>query len=163
MVKDMELCTKVLETVQTLSELTDCMMDLCRNGAEGFEENAALAKDALDALYLPFQTLESEEPALSINPMRENAMDSLKRVCRIYNFNKVKAASKIEFELNPIICEMYVDAYFFCMVYPDKQKILDYYRTDMPLLCPLTYAEQAKQTGHYKYDLSIIVAAYNRS
>lgn len=161
MVKNIELCTKVLEMIQTLSELTDFMMNLCRSGAEGFEENAALAKDALDALYMPIQTLESEEPALSINHMRENALYSLKRVCRIYSVNKVKAASKIEFELNPIICELYVDIYFFSMVYPDKEKIYNYYNTDMPLLCPLTYAEQAKQTGHYKYELSIIVAAYN--
>ncbi|AFV02580.1 hypothetical protein UNSWDHB_943 [Dehalobacter sp. UNSWDHB] len=161
MVNNIDLCVQVLEAVQTLSEASDYVMDLCRNGGGGFESYTSQMRVMLSALEEPLNVLAEEEPALTAQLFKENAEYSLERICKLYKNDRNRAAEKIEFELYPIICELYVDIYFYGVIYPDKEKILDYFKSDMPKLCPLPYAEQSEKNGEYKYELSIVVPAYN--
>lgn len=159
--KNIDLCAQVLEAVQTLSEASDYVMVLCRDGSDGFDDYTSQMMNMLAALKVPIQTLADDETAMAAHLLRENAEYSLERICQQYKIDRLRAAHKIEFEFYPIICELYVDIYFFGCTYPDKEKILEYYATDMPNLCPLPYVEQSEKEGKYKYELSIGIPAYN--
>lgn len=161
MVNNIDLCVQVLEAVQTLSEASDYVMELCRSGSDSFDAYTLQMMNMLSALKVPIQSLAEEEPVLTAHLLRENAEYSLDRIRQLYKSDRLRAADKIEFEFYPTICELYVDIYFFGCIYPDKEKILKYYETDMSKLCPLPYVERSEKTGKYKYELTIGIPAYN--
>lgn len=51
--------------------------------------------------------------------------------------------------------------YYWGMVFPDKKKIPQYRKEMLPKLAANRYIDQAEKEGHYKYDLTIMILAYN--
>lgn len=161
MVNNVESCKMILESVQTLAEAASHILKICYKDTNEFITYTLQMRELIVALKVPLSKLEMQEPALTSHLLLENLEYSLTRVCQLYEKDCVKAAGKIEFELIPIIRELYIETYFFGLVYPDKDNIHQYYEKIMPGICTLPYAEQADKKEKYKYELSIAIPAYN--
>lgn len=92
----------------------------------------------------------------------QSCLDSLKSICLYNQFNRGKCLQKIEFELLPLLQEVYLQFYFFeyLKLFPDQ--LDDYYQNKIVRLCANSYINEAIQRGYYKYDVSIVVLAYNK-
>jgi O-antigen biosynthesis protein len=95
-------------------------------------------------------------------PSFETVADSLRRITALARARSHKTLDKIEFELLPILKELYVTYYFDNCVYPDRNLMEQYYRHDMVVLGANESLDEAVRTGRYKYDLSVVVLAFNR-
>jgi len=58
--------------------------------------------------------------------------------------------------------ELYTDLYFWGFCYPDYDKMWNFYQNEMHEFCPLPYIEESEKNNSYKYELSIVLPAYNK-
>lgn len=98
----------------------------------------------------------------------EEVMPTIKFVSTVENiqFSARKALQRnslhiLEYETLPLMEELRYMIYYWCVVYPDKDRIKDFMENEMKAMCSNAYVSQAERTGNYKYDLSISVLAYN--
>lgn len=87
---------------------------------------------------------------------------SFNRVIEMARCNHPKMFIKLEFELIPLTKNLRLDFYYFNWIYPDKEKMKNFFDKEVSSYYYSPYVERAKKTGNYKYDLSIIVLAYNK-
>lgn len=93
----------------------------------------------------------------------QSVLDSLHRIWGFFFRSKLEdCLKKIEFELLPLIQEAYHNCYFFQYLQEHPEKLSDYYSKDIYSLGANSYIEDSIAAGHYKYDVSIIVLAYNK-
>lgn len=162
MVKNEELAKQIPQMIATLQEAADqfCTMIFDRTGDQnGF---ARLMLEMLSKMEPPLQELSREEPALMAPLMCKNVLGSLTNIMKLRETDIQRACEKIKFELLPLIDEFYVDLYFWGLCYPDRKKMWSYYRGEMPRLCPLPQTENAGADGADRYEVSVVVVAYNK-
>ena len=162
MIKNPQFGKYVLSSIDILNQATT---ELCKAIQNNDSEAIQLSKNLFvilmqmdDILY----QLYAEEPALMAHLICRNAVYSLENIMVTAPAKPQEACKKIEFELLPLIQELYVDLYFWGFCYPDKEKMWHYYLHEMDELCPLPYVDEAEKTGSYKYEVSIVVVAYNK-
>lgn len=95
-------------------------------------------------------------------PAVQSILDTLRRIEAYYPLDRSRCLQKIEFELLPLLQEAYQTGYFFWYVAGHPERMKQYYETEKNLLGGNSYIDEAIETGHYKYDLSIFVLAYNK-
>lgn len=108
------------------------------------------------------------EPALS-NPAIQNIPISFQAMYHnvdwtldqltslILSDNREKAAALTEYQLIPFLQEWLEDTYFWTLIYPDKEKMKEYYETE--------FAENHKNAYNSrgeKYLISIMIPVYNK-
>jgi hypothetical protein len=107
--------------------------------------------------------LAKKKSVIKLDGMADNVLYSLEHIAGYIESGNIELAlHKIEFELYSILRETYAEFYFWSSVYPDKQKMLNYYNEDLPKLYKFDRIEEAERKGNYKYDLSIFVVGYNK-
>lgn len=156
-----ELCIQILKGIQHLAKISKYTKECIECEKDDFDVLASAIIDILSGLSDSVRLLVEEDVSLGVHLFIENAHESFLRICRLISNDRNKAIKKMEFEFIPTIEEMYVDVFFFCLVHPDKEKILHYYENDMLQLCSLFRIEEAEQRREYKYELSIGIPAYN--
>ena len=163
MIKNQELAKQILEMMDTAIEAS--------NQLSTFLENAKMAefKEVSEGLFLMIKSirdiadnLKKEEDGINLPAASESALVSLDRIQNMAYTDVNRARKKIEFELIPLIEEMRVVFYYWGMVYPDPVKMKKYYEEDIFWLAENKYQAEAAKTGNYKYELSIIILAYNK-
>ena len=158
MVTKIKLAKQILEMVETLRRAAFQLYDIIDDKKANYNEFVQLMFEMLSKMTSPLQQLSIEEPAIMSPLMCKNVIASLLHVVALKETLPKRACQKIEFELLPLINELYVDLYFWGLCYPDREKMWNYYRKEMPLLCPLP----SEENGTYRYEVSIVVVAYNK-
>lgn len=100
--------------------------------------------------------MKFQEQILSIDASVSNIRKLLEE------HNTDYALKKIEFELIPLIENMRMEFYYYTWIYPDKKMMTDYYENELKTYCDNKYMQKAIKEGKYRYDLSIVVVAYNK-
>jgi GT2 family glycosyltransferase len=160
----------------------------CKDGHRNMLENQEIALGALDAMatligaaehlwhfaakgnYIAFERMGTEILQvlqklmhMSIHTeVTESIADSLKRIMGYAKARSDKTLHKIEFELLPLMKDLYINFYFYACLYPEKPLMERYYQHEMATLGANQYIDEAIKTDHYKYDLSISVLAFNK-
>lgn len=163
MQETLEIFTQVREMIDTGIEAADTMLSYLQvENMEMFEQLSS------DLLYLCITLEEASENLKKMNnrinlPVAMKSVHaSLSRICEYAKSNPRKAEQKMEFELIPLMQEMAHNFYFFgCLnPEPDERKKIIENADEYPYLGN-KYIEEAERTGSYKYDISIVVLAYN--
>lgn len=92
----------------------------------------------------------------------QSCLDSLQQICLYGQFKKAICLQKIEFELLPLLQETYLQFYYFGYLPLHPDELEDYYHNKIYSLCANPYIDEAMEKGQYKYDVSIMVLAYNK-
>lgn len=162
MVRNQEKAIQLKELMETLLEAIPEMMDLLqKNSLSDFYQ---LSEDYHAALSQIKQVAEqeNEEEYLEVKNIAHNCLVSLERLLQYAKYNREKAMQKIEFEFWPFLRIMHIQFYFFALIYPDKEKMDEWYAGEGKELCKNYYVEEAERIGNYKYDVSILITAYNK-
>jgi len=145
-----------LRTLESLAGLIGAAEQLWRLGADrdflSFERHAESMNRALQDL-IPRQEKDASLKSVA---------DSLRHITLLARARSHNTLRKIEFELIPLLKESYQEYYFFNYVFPDKALMKEYYQREMAELGGNPYIDEAAGTGVYKYDLSVLVLAFNK-
>lgn len=72
-----------------------------------------------------------------------------------------EALLKVNFELIPFLEDCYYDFYFFTSVMGNKEKEKQHYKEEFSKMVGNHFIDEAIKTKKYKYEVSIVVSAYN--
>jgi len=97
-----------------------------------------------------------------LKPAIQSIQNTLRRIENFYVSDRARCLQKIEFELLPLLQEAYQSSYFFWYLADYPERWSAYYAKEKSLLGGNSYIDEAIAAGHYKYDLSIYVLAYNK-
>lgn len=163
MIKNQELAAQILEMMNTAIEASDQMSDFLKDGKmPEFQEVSESLYLMMESIRGVADNLKKEEEGITLPAASESVLVSLSRIREMAFQNAARAMHKIEFELIPLIEEMRVVFYYWGIAYPDKERMKKYYEEDIYWLAKNKYQEEALRTGKYKYDVSIVVLAYNK-
>lgn len=128
------------------------------------EKGRLLALDLREAVQAVKEILEYEtETYLKEFSIRcENCLESLNTIFAfIKKRNLREAEMKLEFELQPFFRIGYIRLSCYKIIGAEREKKQKFLEEEAVELCKNYYIEQAKESGQYKYDLTICVLAYN--
>ncbi len=148
---------QVLESMSLSLEVAGYVLD--RIKAHDFNlVNKLLAQ--MNQLLISINDALSEDPTISEvkNEYLINALASLKAVSKLNFGRSEKFQMKLEFELIPLLRGMYKAMYYYSKVTDDTT----YLESVAPKMDINPYIEESEKRGHYKYDLSIVVLAFNQ-
>ncbi|MCR5154917.1 MAG: glycosyltransferase family 2 protein [Lachnospiraceae bacterium] len=158
-----EKISTTLEIIQTTREAAPELYNQLLNGNKKlFMQMSLELKNLFKILIQEGRLQNSKELPIKLEKAAASCSESLERIIRYSVYNIPLALKKIEFELIPFLCDMYVDYHFCKCIYPYKEKWDEYYKNEFPLLIENPYIKNSEETGRYKYDLSIAVLAYNK-
>lgn len=162
MIKNSALGEMILDMVSTLLSASIELYEIVVHNPKEAPQLIKLMNESLNAIDVNLDQLKDEEPAIMAHLITKNILYSLNENNSKLIKKPTLFAHKIEFELIPLIQELYVDLYFWGFCYPDRNRMNSYYENEMLKLCPFPYVEKYKSEGLFKYDLSIVVFAYNK-
>ncbi|MCL2310987.1 MAG: glycosyltransferase [Firmicutes bacterium] len=163
MLKNQELAKHVLESITLAQQAAMELIQAIENGNDALAETIAdNIKELLLELFQTGKQLSTEEPILNLDNYCDTLIDSLERSLRFIIDNREKVLHKIEFEFFPLLQDVYLHFYFWGCVYPDPERMKYYYEHEKKVLIANLYIEEAEKSGKYKYDVSILVPAYNK-
>ena len=164
MIKDQVLVKQMLEMISTTIEASEYLYKSFKNcNYSNFIQVSNDIGDVINSIYSKIIDIKSQENIIiNVDLACENANYSLSRIKNLFKARSKRTLDKIEFELIPILEDMYLQLYFWGSVYPDKERIHSYYNNELIPLCHNKYIDESEKSGIYKYDLSVIVLGYNK-
>lgn len=158
MLRSQKEAARIYDLIETLVSLAEHMSEAAR---QGDRDTVAYCGEYLgrsvQSLRAVSKDIDREQPQITMYNFCRTAECSL---LRVLSFRR-DYAMKCEFELLPVLQEMRMYFYYWGLVFPDKKKIARYRKKTLPKLAANRYIDQAEKNGHYKYDLTIAVLAYN--
>ena len=109
--------------------------------------------------------ISADEQNNGLHKLEIGCKACLSSLIQIYSYflrQKDFCLQKIEFELLPLLQELYLQFYFYGYLAVHADKYFEYEKADIYNLCSNAYIDEAMQRGKYKYDISIVVLAYNK-
>lgn len=159
-----QVMTQVLSMLLTMQEACQYLYSSVQ-----FEDNATfkqLYSDMYQGLAGIVKIAKNEDSssvgAQKLYAGSQSCLDSLQQICLYGQFKRETCLQKIEFELLPLLQETYLQFYYFGYLSTHPDELEDYYQNKIYSLCANPYIDEAIQTGHYKYDVSIMVLGYNK-
>ena len=163
MLKNQELAEQLYESINTIIEAENELMEAAKGHlADDFVEISRGLLEMLSVIKDLSADLVKEEEALSMDKAIPSIIDSLGRVARLFTTDYENCIKKIEYELIPLSEECRVNFYFWGLVNGDKEKEKRYFEHDIYELADNKYIRKSIETGNWKYDLSIVVTAFNK-
>lgn len=162
-IKDQTIAKQIMGMMDTAIECSELLLGYLEK--EEFHVFTTVSADLLnlvESIYCVSSSLKDEESGLNLPAASESVCHSLRRIIGYVNQDAQRAKHKIEFELIPLLEDMRMMFYFWGICYPDSKKMEKYYSEDMYVYNRNRYVEEAEKSGTYKYDLSILVIAYNK-
>ncbi len=92
----------------------------------------------------------------------QTAQASLYQIKKLGIANQTSCLAKIEYELLPIVQGAYIAFYFFQYLREHPEKAADFFQKDKSVLFENPYVDGASEGRPYKYEVSIVVLAYNK-
>lgn len=165
MLKDEALAQQILEVVKTLQEAVPELYQLAAN--RNYTKFNALSNDFNALLFTLEKTItpfEKDSPIFSDirKGLIQNTAVSFQRIQGFFKTRSERLFTKLEFELLPLLDELYLYLYYACLIQDDPQKLSEFNKNEWKILRSNRYIEEAKNTGEYKYLVSILVIAYNQ-
>ncbi len=158
-----ERIKNTLELISTVQEAVSEMFSRLNDGDNAtFLELSKDVRIVLERLVQEGKEQTPEIKGLRLDIAADSSIGSLDRIVAFSKYNIPLALHKTEFELIPFVNDMYSEYYFWSCVFPYRERWEDYFRSENDILLGNPYVERAKEEGHYKYDLSIIVFSYNK-
>lgn len=163
MMHDREKAAKLLELLDTSVEAAEEMYRMLVSNSTGIF--VGILKNLLsiyDYLEIVGEEIKLEGDGLNLIEAARSIKYSIHRIEQRYQSDVPWCLKKIEFELLPLIEDMRMRFYFWGCIYPDKNKIKQYYECEREKYNKNYYIQEAEKNGEYKYDLSISVIAFNK-
>lgn len=158
MLRNQKEAARIYDLTEMLVSLAEYMSETARQGnRDTVARCGACLGRALQGLRSISKQVDGEQPQITMNNFCRTAECSLLRVLAF----RRDYAMKCEFELLPVLQEMRMYFYYWGLVFPDKKKIARYRKKTLPKLAANRYVDQAEKNGHYKYDLTVTIQAYN--
>lgn len=163
MIKNQEFAEQLLEMMETLLAASEQIHRcICEGNSILYTQLANDMYNMIVRIEAIADDLKEEESGLNLPAAIASVRASLVRVSYYREKDLSKALQKIEYELIPLIEEMRGNFYFWGYVYPDKEKMEQYYKYDIFRYFRNYYIEEAERTGEYKYELSVVVIGFNK-
>jgi len=104
----------------------------------------------------PFSQVLTMSQCFNIIANIQNSIINL--VDRISGADSRRAGIILEFEIIPLLAELKEDIYFFCLIYPDKDRMDRYYKDEFAQ----NHQNEYIRDGKARFDVSLIVVAWNK-
>lgn len=165
MLIEKQLVEQILNSIETMKEASNWLYSY----ADSNEYNSFIivAKDLINLLtktkeiFTRFSKLEPYLDYISINFVC-NCIYSVKQIMRLERARSRNIYSKIEFELVPLLEELYYEFYYCVYIKGDSQKEQLFNENDGLKMKGNKYIDKYMKDNTYKYDVSICVLAYNK-
>lgn len=158
MLKDQKKAAEIDKLLEALVSLAEHMSCAARRGDRDTVAHCGehLGR-SVQSLRAVSGDIDREQPQITMYNFCRTIECSL---LRVLSFRR-DYAMKCEFELLPVLQELRMYFYYWGRVFPDPEKIAQYRSEMLPRLAANRYLDQAEKDGHYKYDLTITIQAYN--
>lgn len=153
---------QILELLHTLQEACLILYDTAKNDV--VFQFGSLCRD-IGAGLSKILILAEETDSAGYNRLKiscQSVVGALRRIEKYYPNDRNLCLKKIEFELLPMLQGTYLTFYFFQYLYDHPEDIPKYYSQNKNLLSGNSYIDEAVERGSYKYEVSIVVLAYNK-
>lgn len=153
---------QILDLIRTLQE---ACLELCgsvENGREALFQRLCEDVDAGLGSILELIGGVETEGSRKLDPICRSARDSFDRMRRCYPGRPERCLKKIEFECLPLLQEAYASYYFYQYLADHPERLAAYEESERALLYGNPYIDQAVETGQYRYEVSLVVTAYNK-
>lgn len=95
-------------------------------------------------------------------PACKSILDSVRRAKKLFRSDRGTCLRKIEFELLPLLQQVYAMYYFFEYLANHPEHLPEYYAKENSLLFRNEYIDEALERGTFQYEVSILILAYNK-
>lgn len=156
---------QVLDILATMQEACQGLYDSAQQGDDTLFSR--LYQDMREGLARFVQIAENDRKgkdlvAQKLSACGRSCLASLIQIYSYYGHRRDLCLHKIEFELLPLLQEAYLQLYFYGYLFGHPERLREYEAGKIYALCGNPYIDEAIQRGAYRYDLSIIVLAYNK-
>lgn len=164
MIKNENIVKKILQNIDHLIETGKYIYEMSEKGRH--DNLDKICNTMLEALHCMNETIknmkQNSQLSTSADLQCESIIASLENIVIYSKSRSSKFSKKIQFEFIPLLKDMYLQMYFWECIYPDKEKMKMYYEKEMIELSSNNFIDEAENNNEYKYDLSIVVLAYNK-
>lgn len=155
---------KQQEILDTIEKLVKCFEDLLgedgKNVLESFQEKKVITlTEEIEEYYK-----ESQFQKIYPNAMAEivSVKSSAVRVMDLAHGDEEKMRRKLEFELLPLTENLRLSFYYYNWIGEDSNRQKYFFENELSYYYRNRYLEESKRTGKYKYEISILVPAFNK-
>lgn len=159
---DEQVVIQILGLLETMQEACQELYTGAEQGdAAGFDQ---LCGDLTLGLRNILGAVESVETSgtKKLRPACQSILDSVRRVKKFFRSDQGMCLRKIEFELLPLLQEVYANYYFFQYIADHPKHLPEYQAHEQVRLYRNEYIDEALERGSFKYELSIYVLGYNK-
>lgn len=162
MVKNQDMALQIKEMLFTLQEALAEAKEYLHQDQKVFQEITSVMEEMLLAID-GVSVKETEEVYKELGTRCKNCLFSLKSlICYAEQGRLERAEQKLEFELLPLFRIAFTRFYYEALVVGDKEREARFWKDEALELGKNAYTEEGMRTGHYKYDVTIYVVAYNK-
>lgn len=161
--KNFELSISVLKLLDSIinaaKELKTLVIANNQNNSNILINNI---KEALQKVYVITFPMKLINKKIVLSETCKNAIISLQRLSKFISVDFDKSLNKIEFELIPILKIAYIQ--FYCQILKETNllEFKNFLSNDLMTFFSNPYVEESEKIKSYKYDLSIVITAYNK-
>lgn len=163
MLKNQEYAKEILYMIKQLIKESEYMYECVVQ--EKYELIECIGNEFIslgERFYIIFEKLREEVPFALADKRCENFIYSTISIMKLVRIRSDRVKAKVEFELLSILKGLLDDFYFFACVDGDLEKEELYYREEFSKADSSPYVEKSIEKGSYKYDVTIVICAYNK-
>nr|WP_325212021.1 glycosyltransferase family 2 protein [uncultured Oscillibacter sp.] len=154
--------TQILELIRTLQEACLELYRSVETEQEApFQQLCGDVDAGLTCILNLIDGVETEGNQ-KLDMICRSARDSFARMRLHYPERRERCLQKIEFECLPLLQEAYASYYFYQYLGDHPERLAAYEKSERVLLYGNPYIDQAVETGRYRYEVSLMVMAYNK-
>lgn len=158
MLKNQKEAAEIYDLITALVSLGEYMADSARRGDRKTVACCGHRMgQSVQAMRSVSGRIDREQPQITLHNFCRTIECSLLRVLAFRRDYPMKC----EFELLPVLQELRLYFYYWGCAFPDKKMIRKYRKKKLKELAANRYIDRAEAEGHYKYDLTITIQAYN--
>ncbi len=160
-----QMTQQILDLLYSIQEACVDLFHYAQANQEGeFRQTAESMKAGLACISTTIKSSmdQGDVGSKKLYPMCQSISASLQRIYPLYSNDQSKCLSKIEYELLPLIQEANLHFYFFGYVVHQNNGMETYYKEALIPLTSNSYIDEAIERGRYRYEVSIVVIAYNK-
>lgn len=151
------------ELLEGMNQSLDILYDAMNTEKNVSEKvNNAFLDQCLNALTTYEKNEKGKRKIPNLKQEIESVTAALENVRSLVNGDMDCALKKIRYELIPLTENMRMDFHYYTWIYYDEEKRDAYPKGEMKKYFRNPYMEEAKRTGKYKYDVSIVIIGYNK-
>ncbi|MBP1560060.1 MAG: glycosyltransferase family 2 protein [Oscillospiraceae bacterium] len=159
-----EITLQILTSLQTAYEATDILLNEIKNNKDWsqFDTLTSTLNQLITVIMDASEPYHKKYDFITLPITCRCMLHTLSKIISARSSDLKKCFGKLEFELVPAIEEAYQQFYFWTCVYSYPEREKEYYNQEIYELSSNKYTNASVKSGQFKYDLSIMVLAYNK-